>query len=100
MVNKTQILGKLEKNSSKIRSFGVYKLFLFGSYSTNDQKKMSDIDFIVEFKKGRGLFDDYMNLLHFLEDMFNKKIDLVEKHLIREELKPQILGGNKVEAKI
>ena len=54
----------------------------------------------MEFKKGRGLFDDYVNLLHFLEDLLSKNIDLGEKHLIREELKEYILRGKQIEAQI
>ena len=38
--------------------------------------------------------------MQFLEDIFNKKIDLGEEHLLREELKESILGGIKIEAKI
>jgi len=55
---------------------------------------------LVEFSKGRGLFDDFVHLLHFLEDIFGKKIDLGEEHLLREELRNNILGGSKVEAVI
>jgi len=100
MVTRTQIIKQIEKNADKIRSFGVSRLILIGSYATGKQKNRSDIDFIVEFNKKRGLFDDYINLLHFLEDLFNKKIDLVEKNLIREELRSHIFGGKKIEAKI
>ena|SRR3989344_7240173 len=100
MVTKTSIIKTLEKNSDKIRSYGVSKIVLIGSYARGNQKKNSDIDFLVEFKKGRGLFNDYINLLHLLEDLFKKKIDLAEKSLIREELKSYILGGKQIEAKI
>ncbi len=100
MVTKKQIIAKIEKNSDKIRTHGVSKIVLIGSYAKGNQRKDSDIDFLIEFKKGRGLFDDYTSLLHLLEDLFKKKIDLAEKHLIREELKSYILGGKQVEAKI
>ena|SRR3989344_5267876 len=100
MVNKKQIIQRIEQNSSRIKSLGVSKLILIGSYARDEQKKNSDIDFIVRFEKGRGLFDDFIGLLHFLEDLFHKKIDLAEMNLIKEELKPSILGGKKIEAKI
>ena len=56
-MEKTDILRKIEKNKIKIRTFGVKKLELFGSYARNENKIGSDIDFLVEFKPGRGLFD-------------------------------------------
>jgi len=100
MLTKEVIIQKLEQNKIKIRSFGVSKLALFGSYARDEQKNKSDIDLLVEFEKGRGLFDDYIKLLHFLEDLFGKEVDLGEPALIREELKSYILEGVKVEARI
>ena len=100
MLTKEEIMKKIEQNKDKIRSFGVTKLTLIGSYAYGEQTKDSDIDFLVEFKKGRGLFDDYVHLLHFLEDLFKIEIDLGDQHLVRDELKEFILGGKKVEAKI
>lgn len=100
MPTKEGIMKKIEQNKDKIRSFGVKKLTLIGSYAYGEQTKDSDIDFLVEFKKGRGLFDDYVHLLQFLRSLFNKEVDLVKPSLIREELKSSILEGVKVEAQI
>ena len=91
---------KLEENKTKIRSLGVTELILFGSYARGEQTSKSDLDFLVEFQKGRGLFDDCFNLLQLLRKMFNKEIDLVKPALIREELKEEILGGMKIEAEV
>ena len=100
MLTKESIIAKLEENKKKIKSYGVRRLVLFGSYAAGVAKEESDIDFLVEFEKGRGLFDDYVNLLHFLEDLFHKRIDLGESHLIRNELRENISGGKKFEARI
>lgn len=100
MLNKEQIIKKIEQSKDRIKAFGVKKLVLIGSYARNEATKDSDIDFLVEFERGRGLFDDYTHLLQFLRDLFEKEIDLGEKHLLREELKPYILRGKKIEAKI
>jgi len=100
MLTQQKIIKTIEQNKKQIREFGVKSIALFGSYAHKSAKKKSDIDFLVEFKRGRGLFDDYIGLYHLLEDLFKKKIDLVEKHLVREELKKEIIGGKKIEAKI
>lgn len=100
MLTKEEIMRKIEENKEKIRSFGVRKLVLFGSYARNESRENSDIDFLVEFAGGRGLFDDFVHLLHFLKDLFGKEIDLGEERLLREELKPSIIEGGKVEAKL
>ena len=100
MLNKEQIIKKIEQNRDKIKAFGAKKLILIGSYARNEANKDSDVDILVEFEKGRGLFDDYAHLLQFLQDLFKREIDLVKPSLIRKELKPFILGGKKIEAEI
>lgn len=100
MLTKEKIVKKIESNRKKISIFGVKRLTLIGSYARDDADRDSDIDFLVDFKKGRGLFDDYVHLLQFLRDLFGQKIDLGEKHLLREELKNTILRGSKIEAEI
>lgn len=99
-LNKDIILKKIEENKEKIRSFGVKSLKLFGSYAKGTQKKDSDIDFLVEFEEGRGLFDDKVGLLLMFEELFNKEIDLVKPNKIREELREYILNGEQYAAKI
>ena len=100
MLTREQIMRKIEENKKKIREFGVRKLILFGSYARNKSGEGSDIDFLVEFEDGRGLFDDFVHLLHFLRNLLGKEIDLLKPTLIREELRPSILRGKKIEAKI
>ncbi len=99
-MEKETIMKMVEQHPEKIKAFGVKKLTLIGSYAAGKQKKGSDIDFLVEFEEGRGLFDDYVHLLHFLEDLLGSKVDLGEPSLLREELKPYILEGKKGEARI
>ena len=100
MLRKEDIMRKIKENKKAIKGFGVKKLVLFGSYARNEGSKDSDIDFLVEFEEGRGLFDDFIHLVHFLKDLLGKEIDLGEEHLLRKELKSCILEGEKVEAKI
>ncbi len=100
MPTKKEIIEEIEKNRNKIKKFGVRKLTLIGSYAREEATKNSDIDLLVEFKKKRGLFDDYVHLLQFLENLFKRKVDLGERHLLRDEIKESILGGNRIETKI
>ncbi|OGY55554.1 MAG: hypothetical protein A2912_00575 [Candidatus Buchananbacteria bacterium RIFCSPLOWO2_01_FULL_40_23b] len=100
MLTKQKIITALEAHKAEIRSFGVMKLTLFGSYARGEATAKSDIDFLVEFKKGRGLFDDSYGLQQFLHTLFKKEIDLVKSALVREELKPFIFEGETVEARV
>jgi predicted nucleotidyltransferase len=63
---------------------------IFGSYARGEQRKGSDIDIIVEFDKGATLFD-VVGLSLFLEEKLKiKKVDIVPKDAVREELKEEI----------
>jgi len=81
----------LNLHRKEIQQFGVKRIGLFGSFSTNNQHRKSDIDILVEFKKGNKTFDNYMELKFFLEKSFGRPVDLVVKEAVKRELKPSIL---------
>ncbi len=63
------------------RRYRVQRLELFGSAARGDFRiESSDLDFFVEFEDigWRGSSNRYFGLLFGLEDMFGRKIDLVE----------------------
>jgi len=91
LLTRAIILKKIEARNNDIKSFGVKKLGLFGSFATGRQKKNSDIDFLVEFEPGKKNFRNYMSLKLFLEDLFERQVDLVTANGIREELQAAIL---------
>ncbi len=97
---KEEIIKIVENNKIEIKDLGVTSLKLFGSFSMDKQKKGSDVDFLVEFEKGRGLFNDISNLKILLEEKLKREVDLVKPKLVRKELKNQILKGKKIEARI
>jgi predicted nucleotidyltransferase len=84
-----QIQQTLAENSNKIKSFGVKRIGLFGSYARGEATDSSDLDFIVEFRNKS--FDSYMNLKFYLEDLFGCNVDLVIPETIKPRLRPGIL---------
>lgn len=90
MENKEQVLKKIKENHTKIKSFGVKRLALFGSYGRNQASKESDLDFIVEFDQ--KTFDAYMGLKQYLEELFKCPVDLVLPNTLKPRLRSQILG--------
>ena len=90
-MNGEEIITFLKTNKNELENFGISKIGLFGSYSKNKESQNSDIDILVEFKKGRKTFDNYMDLKFYLEDTLRKKVDLVMDQNIKEELKSEIL---------
>ena len=95
MLNSDKILKIINENQEDIKKFGVKRIGLFGSYATNKQKPESDIDLLVEFKKGKKTFDNYMDLKFYLENLFDCNVDLVIKEALKVDLKPNILKSVK-----
>jgi len=89
MNSKQNILKTLGANETKIKSFGVRSLSLFGSSARDQDSPASDLDFVVEFE--RKSFDAYMDLKFFLEDLFGKPVDLVLADGIKPRLRSVIL---------
>jgi len=90
-----ELLEKLEENIEHIKKYGVKDIGLFGSYVRNEQKSESDIDILVKFELGKKTFDNYMDLKFFLENLFNRKVNLVVTEALKPDFKPYILGSVK-----
>ena len=102
-MNREEILDKLKQiDKSK---FGIIELGLFGSYSRNEATDESDIDILVKIEFKKGMYKNFCALQDYLETLFEKKIDLLEKSTFdykykndnvknfKEEVKKEILGS-------
>ena len=67
---------RLEKEQLA-EQFGVVNIGLFGSFARGQATNDSDIDFIVELKEPR--FDWLAGLQIYLEQKFNRRIEIVRK---------------------
>lgn len=73
-----------------LKKAGVLRSALFGSMARNEATTHSDIDLLIELKKGVGLFG-FVNLKNQLEEILRKKVDLVEYEALKPRLKNKIL---------
>ena len=89
--SKEEILDKLKIVKEKLKNqYKVKNIGLFGSYVSNKQKDVSDIDFLVEFEEDADLIH-FIGLSRYLEELFNIKVDVVSKPSLKEEIKQHIL---------
>ena len=89
-LNSHDVLTTLRQHRQTIQNFEVRSLALFGSVARGHATIDSDLDFLVEFE-GEASFDRYMDLKFFLEDLFNKPVDLVTKRSLKKEISQRIL---------
>ena len=68
--------------------YNVEKKYLFGSVLNSTFNKESDIDFLVKFKfiELSKYFDNYMDFKEKLENLFGRKVDLVEEQTLRNPI--------------
>ncbi|MBU0476955.1 nucleotidyltransferase family protein [bacterium] len=86
-VNRNEVVKQLNMLFPNIKKkFKANSILLFGSVARGENRIDSDIDVLVDFKKGADLFD-LMGLADYLEHNLHHKVDVVSKNGLREELR-------------
>jgi predicted nucleotidyltransferase len=90
MKTENAILERLKELKPVLRKdYSVKEIGLFGSFSDNTFSENSDIDILVELERPIGW--RFFTLEIFLEKTFGRKIDLVTRNALKEQIKDQIL---------
>lgn len=92
MLTRDKIIKTIQENASQLKSYGVRKMGIFGSFAKTNQSTKSDIDVLVEFDKGNKTFDNYMDLKFYLEKLFHRRVDLVIKDALKVRIKNRVLS--------
>lgn len=90
-MTKKKIIKIIQDNLREIKAYDIKEVGLFGSYAKYQQHQKSDIDILIEFKKNKESFDNYMDLKFFLEKLLNRKVDLTIKNALKPRIKSIIL---------
>ena len=90
MLNKDEILDKLRELKPILsEEYAVKEIGIFGSFAQNEASDESDIDVLVELHRPIGW--DFFTLQIYLEGIFGRKVDLVTKNALKEQIKESIL---------
>lgn len=102
-MNREYILQKLSEIDKQ--EYSVLELGLFGSYAKNEATENSDIDILVKMDFKKGMYHNFCILHKKLEDLFQQKVDLVDKGSFeyrfqnekvaayKQKIKEEILGS-------
>ena len=89
--DKSSLLQLLRNHQPEILNFGVERIGLFGSSVRNDMKNESDVDFLVEFKKGKKNYDNFIGLAYYLQELLGRKVELLTPRSMSPYIGPKIM---------
>ncbi|WP_234797532.1 nucleotidyltransferase family protein [Pedobacter antarcticus] len=89
--NKHTLVSLLKANSQKLRSYGVSKVSIFGSFITGKLNAESDVDLLVDFNPDQKSYDNFMDLSFFLEDLLGRKVEVVTPQSLSKYIGSHIL---------
>jgi len=78
-----------------LQRYGVKRVGLFGSFVRGQMTPDSDIDILVEIEKDISLLD-FVGLKLEIEEVLNRKVDLVEYNTIKPLLRERILSEQEI----
>jgi predicted nucleotidyltransferase len=78
-----------------LKSKGVTKVAVFGSYVRDEETSSSDIDVIIDFNKPMGLFE-FVGLQQDLSEKIGLNVDL----LTEDGISPYLIGSIRKEMKV
>lgn len=73
------------------KNFNITELGVFGSFVRNEQTDASDIDILIDYKKGTSILT-LGGLQYMLSELFNTKVDIVMKKTLKKRIGKQILS--------
>ncbi|MFM8295635.1 MAG: nucleotidyltransferase family protein [Microcystaceae cyanobacterium] len=89
---KNLVQEKREKILEIAANHGAFNVHLFGSVARGEETENSDIDFLIDYdiKKISSWFPT--GLIHDLENLFGRKVDVVSAKSLHEFIKDRILS--------
>ena len=90
MLDKKAVERKLKEHKPILEErYFVKRIGIFGSYARDEQKQESDVDIIVEFTRPVGF--KFIELKLYLEEILDKKVDLVTPNALKPQIKESVL---------
>ena len=88
---KKELIERILSNQNEIRSFGVRKLGIFGSFVRDEAREDSDVDFFLEIAPECKTLKNFLKLADILEEITGRKIELVTPQSLNKFIGKYIL---------
>ena len=89
---------RLDKIKEICKNYRVNAAYVFGSVLTDKFSDKSDIDLVVDFERNdfHGSFDQFMGFKTDMEQLFQRRVDLISQKSIRNEILRNEINSSKV----
>lgn len=74
-----------------LKEAGITRSSIFGSFARGDAGPNSDVDILVDFPRGKGLFE-FIGLEQKLAEALHKKVDLVTFNGLKPRIRDRVLN--------
>lgn len=75
-----------------MKKHAVKRASIFGSFARGAATSKSDVDFLIEYKWNSKSLFDLIDLKLDLEEILNRKVDIITYHSIYSRLRERILA--------
>ncbi len=75
--NKKELIDLISKHQNEIKTFGVNKLGIFGSFMRDEASDKSDVDFFIDFIPEYKTLKNFVGLADFLKKLTGRKAEIV-----------------------
>ena len=90
--SRAAVLERIRDAEAEIRSLGVHRLALFGSFARSEARPDSDVDLLVEFAPGQKSFNRFNRLYDLLEERLARRVELVTTEALSPYIGPHIVA--------
>ena len=93
-MKRDEIIAKLNEHAGEIKALGAASLYLYGSFARDEATAESDIDVFVDKLPGHRLtFREYTGMIHLLEDIFGRPVDVGTRESLHPVLRSEIVAS-------
>ena len=82
---KRDVIGRL------CQQYGARRLRVFGSVARREERVDSDVDFLVDFPRGYGLFAQRLPLAEKLADRLQRPVELIPEHELNRHIRDRVI---------